>query len=181
MLANVIVSETDLGFAAWFVGYLRSATSAEIAAELLLTVAGSDVRALLPAIDVPVLVIHRRHDGKVDCRLGSYLAEHLPRARMELEGVDHLPYRGDSQAVTDAIDRFLCNAQAERLPSRVGLSPRECEVLRLVAEGLHNREIAAQLGLSPATVSRHLTNIYGKLGIATRAGAASFAIRHGLV
>ena len=95
LLANVIVSETDLGFAAWFAGYLRSATSAEIAAELLLTVAGSDVRALLPAIDVPVLVIHRRHDGKVDCRLGSYLAEHLPRARMELlEGVDHLPYRG---------------------------------------------------------------------------------------
>jgi pimeloyl-ACP methyl ester carboxylesterase len=70
------------------------------------TVAGSDVRALLPTIDVPVLVIHRRHDCKVDYRLGSYLAEHLPRARMELlEGVDHLPYRGDSQAVTEAIDR----------------------------------------------------------------------------
>ncbi len=182
LLANVIVSETDPGFATWFIGYLRSATSAEIAAELLSAAAESDVRAILPSVDMPVLVIHRRHDCKVDCRLGSYLAEHLPRARMELlEGVDHLPYRGDSQAVIDAIDRFLRNADPVHLPSQARLSPRECEVLRLVAEGLHNREIAAKLGLSPATVSRHLVNIYGKLGIATRAGAASFAIRRGLV
>jgi pimeloyl-ACP methyl ester carboxylesterase/DNA-binding CsgD family transcriptional regulator len=182
LLANVIVSETDPSFATWFAGYVRSATSAEIAAELVSAVAGSDLRALLPAIDVPVLVIHRRHDCKVDHRLGSYLAEHLPRARLELlEGVDHLPYRGDSQAVTDAIDRFLCHAEPEHPPSQAGLSPRECDVLRLVAEGLHNREIAARLGLSPATVSRHLVNIYAKLGIATRAGAASFAIRRGLV
>ena len=182
LLANVLVPETDPGFGAWFTGCLRSATCAEVAAELLSAVAGSDVRALLPAIDVPVLVIHRRHDCKVDYRLGRYLAEHLPRARLELlEGVDHLPYRGDSRAVTDAIDRFLGSAGPEHLPSRAGLSPRECDVLRLAAEGLRNREIAARLGLSPATVSRHLANIYGKLGIATRAGAASYAIRCGLV
>ena len=169
LLASVLVPETDSGFGAWFTGYLRSATCAEIAGELLSAIAGSDVRALLPALDVPVLVIHRRHDCKVDYRLGRYLAEHLPRARMELlEGVDHLPYRGDSQAITDAIDRFLCRAEPEHPPSRAGLSRRECDVLRLVAEGLRNREIAAELGLSPATVSRHLVNIYGKLGIATR-------------
>ena len=128
LLANVIVSETDPGFATWFTGYLRSATSAEIAAELLSAGASSDVRALLPTIDAPVLVIHRRHDGKVDYRLGSYLAEHLPRARMELlDGVDHLPYRGDFQAVTDAIDRFLCDADPEHPPPQARVSPRECE------------------------------------------------------
>lgn len=182
LLANVIVSETDPGFATWFTGYLRPASSAEVAADLLWAVAESDVRVLLPVIGVPVLVIHRRDDCKVDYRAGSYLAEHLPRARLELlEGVDHLPYRGDSQAVTDAVDRFLCSADPEHRPSRACLSPRECDVLRLVAEGLRNRQIAAELGLSPATVSRHLVNIYGKLGIATRAGAASFAIRCGLV
>ena len=182
LLANVVVSETDPGFATWFTGYLRSASSAEVAADLLWAVAESDVRVLLPVIGVPVLVIHRRDDCKVDYRAGSYLAEHLPRARRELlEGVDHLPYRGDSQAVTNAVDRFLCSADPEHRPSRACLSPRECDVLRLVAEGLRNRQIAAELGLSPATVSRHLVNIYGKLGIATRAGAASFAIRCGLV
>ena len=157
LLANVFVSEADPGFATWFTRYLRSTTCAEIAADLLSAIAESDVRALLPDLDVPVLVIHRRHDCKVDYRLGSYLAEHLPRARLELlEGVDHLPYRGDSQAVTDVIDRFLCDAEPEQLPSRAW-SPRECDVLRLVAEGLHNREIAARLGLSPATVSRDLS------------------------
>ncbi|MDQ6945517.1 MAG: alpha/beta hydrolase, partial [Actinomycetota bacterium] len=65
LLANVFVPETDPAFATWFTDYLRSATSAEIAAELMSTVAGSDVRALLPTIDVPVLVIHRRQDCKV--------------------------------------------------------------------------------------------------------------------
>ena len=117
--------KTDPGFATWFTGYLRPASSAEVAADLLWAVAESDVRVLLPVIGVPVLVIHRRDDCKVDYRAGSYLAEHLPRARLELlEGVDHLPYRGDSQAVTDAVDRFLCSADPEHRPSRALLEPQ---------------------------------------------------------
>jgi len=182
LLANVFVPENDPAFVTWFTNYLRSATSAEVAAELLSSIAGCDVRDLLPTIDVPALVIHRRQDCKVDWRLGKYLAEHLPRARMQLvEGVDHLPYRGDSEAVTDAINYFLNGDDLGHASGQSRLTVRECGVLRLVADGLHNREIATELGLSPATVSRHLANSYGKLGISTRAGAASFAIRHGLV
>jgi DNA-binding CsgD family transcriptional regulator len=65
-------------------------------------------------------------------------------------------------------------------PAPVGLSPREVEVLGLVAAGLTNREIADRLHLSPATVERHLVNAYRKAGLRNRAEATSFALAHGL-
>ena len=61
-----------------------------------------------------------------------------------------------------------------------GLTAREVEVLRLVAQGLTNAQVAARLYLSPRTVDRHLSAIYTKLGVATRTAAAAFAIEHGL-
>ena len=62
-----------------------------------------------------------------------------------------------------------------------GLSPRELEVLRLVAAGKSNPEIAAALVLSGKTVSRHLSNIFAKLDVGSRTAAAAFAIEHHLV
>jgi DNA-binding NarL/FixJ family response regulator len=53
-------------------------------------------------------------------------------------------------------------------------------VLRLLARGLSNREIADQLVISEHTVSRHLQNIFGKLGVGTRAAAGAYAFEHGL-
>jgi predicted ATPase/DNA-binding CsgD family transcriptional regulator/DNA-binding XRE family transcriptional regulator len=67
---------------------------------------------------------------------------------------------------------------AERAPG--GLSRREAQVLRFVAEGLTNHAIAAELGLSDKTVKRHLGNIFNKLGVSSRAGATAFAIRAGI-
>jgi DNA-binding CsgD family transcriptional regulator/tetratricopeptide (TPR) repeat protein len=61
-----------------------------------------------------------------------------------------------------------------------GLSDRELEVLRLVAQGRTNREIAGALSLSENTVARHLTHIFTKTGVENRAGAVAFALRHGL-
>lgn len=61
------------------------------------------------------------------------------------------------------------------------LTPREVEVLRLVAEGLSNREIAARLYLSEGTVKNHISSIYAKLNLRDRAQAAIFAIERGLV
>jgi ATP/maltotriose-dependent transcriptional regulator MalT len=62
-----------------------------------------------------------------------------------------------------------------------GLSQRELEVLRLVAAGKSNREIAATLFISEHTVARHLQNIYSKLGLSSRAAATAFAFEHELV
>ncbi|HZQ04153.1 MAG TPA: LuxR C-terminal-related transcriptional regulator [Gaiellaceae bacterium] len=62
-----------------------------------------------------------------------------------------------------------------------GLSPRELEVLRLVAAGKSNRDIAAALVISEHTVARHVHNIFAKLRVSSRAGATAFAFEHGLV
>jgi DNA-binding CsgD family transcriptional regulator len=62
-----------------------------------------------------------------------------------------------------------------------GLSPRELQVLTLVAAGATNKEIAAELVLSERTVERHVSNIFAKLSLSTRAAATAFAYEHGLV
>ena len=69
---------------------------------------------------------------------------------------------------------------SQRRASLAGPSRRELDVLRLVADGRTNREIAATLVLSENTVARHLTNIFTKIGAENRAGATAFALRHGL-
>jgi DNA-binding NarL/FixJ family response regulator len=60
------------------------------------------------------------------------------------------------------------------------LTPREAEVLRLIAQGLNNREIAERLFVTEATVKTHINNIFGKAGLRDRAQAVVYAIRHGL-
>ena len=62
-----------------------------------------------------------------------------------------------------------------------GLSAREVEVLRFVAAGLTNRAIADALTISERTVDRHVSNIFTKLDVSTRAAATAFAYEHGLV
>jgi DNA-binding CsgD family transcriptional regulator len=62
-----------------------------------------------------------------------------------------------------------------------GLTPRQLEVLRLLAAGKSNREIAASLVISEHTVARHVQNIFGTLGVSSRTAAGAFAFEHGLV
>ena len=66
----------------------------------------------------------------------------------------------------------------EALPS--GLTARECEVLRLVAAGKTNRDIAVELVISEHTVARHLQNMFAKIGVSSRAAATAYAYEHGL-
>jgi DNA-binding NarL/FixJ family response regulator len=62
-----------------------------------------------------------------------------------------------------------------------GLTTREVEVLRLVAQGLTDAQVAEQLVISPRTVNWHLTSIYSKLGVSSRSAATRYAIEHHLV
>ena len=82
--------------------------------------------------------------------------------------------------------RAIVDAAGRRPPTLrgawpAGLSDREVEVLRLVAAGLSNREIGKRLFVSPRTAEHHVQHIYAKIGISTRAGAAMFAMEHGLL
>lgn len=61
------------------------------------------------------------------------------------------------------------------------LAPRELEVLRLVAQGFGNKEVAALLGISPHTVKYHLASVLAKLGVSSRTEAVTLGIRTGLV
>ncbi len=90
------------------------------------------------------------------------------------------------QALQDALDRQItpsksppASVTSRTLPA--GLTPREIEVLRLVATGLSDAQVAMQLVVSPRTVSTHLQSIYNKLGVNTRAAATRFAVEQGLV
>jgi len=75
----------------------------------------------------------------------------------------------------------LARLEAPPARDRHGLSARELEVLRLVASGAGNKAIAAELVLSEKTIERHLSNIFAKLGVSSRAAATAFAYEHGLV
>ncbi|HZQ36144.1 MAG TPA: LuxR C-terminal-related transcriptional regulator, partial [Dehalococcoidia bacterium] len=71
--------------------------------------------------------------------------------------------------------------RAPAVAAPAGLSPREIEVLRLIAAGRSTRELATDLGISEGTVERHVTNLYTKITAHNRAEAAAYAFRHGLV
>ena len=63
----------------------------------------------------------------------------------------------------------------------LGLTDREVEVLRAITRGLANKQIARELHISEATVHTHVINLYGKVGVNTRAGATLFAFEHDLI
>jgi HD-GYP domain-containing protein (c-di-GMP phosphodiesterase class II) len=84
----------------------------------------------------------------------------------------------------DAVDAIL-TAAGHRVPRRregpAGLTPREVEVLRLLAQGLSNKEIAERLVISPKTAGSHIEHIYAKIDASSRATASLFAMQHGLL
>ncbi len=74
----------------------------------------TDIRKVLPAVQIPTLVLHRTDDQVYSLEEARYLAEHIPGARfVELEGRDHLAWEGDSEALVSAIDRFLRSVRDE--------------------------------------------------------------------
>jgi pimeloyl-ACP methyl ester carboxylesterase/DNA-binding CsgD family transcriptional regulator len=164
-----------------FSRYLRLAADAEAAASSLDDDLSADARPVLPHVHAPALVLHRRGDRTVPIGRGRELASLLPNARfVALSGDAHLPWIEDQRDVRRALSGFLGEGAAAAGPDSP-LSRRESEVLRLVAAGLSNREIASSLILSEHTVHRHVANILRKLGQSSRAGAAALATRAGYV
>ena len=91
----------------------------------------------------------------------------------------------DGKLCPEAVEAVLTIAgqPARREPASrlAGLTPREIEVLRLIAGGLTAKEAARKLDIAPKTADNHIQNLYSKIGVATRAGAALYALERGLI
>ena len=159
----------------WFNELARKTTSPAIAATILDIRGHIDVVDLLGQIRVPTLVLHGRDDAVVPFAEGKLLASQIPNAEfVELDSRNHVLLEHEP-----AWKRF-CEAVLEFTEENHGLpfaslSPREREILSLLTEGLSNADIAARLGISGKTVRNHLSNLFDKLGVWTRAQAIVFA------
>jgi pimeloyl-ACP methyl ester carboxylesterase/DNA-binding CsgD family transcriptional regulator len=185
MLADLFTPSGTAEERASFAAFQRGSASAEMAADLLALTFATDVREKLADVEVPTLVVHRRRDRAIRLAAGEQLAALIPDAELVvLDGDAHLPWHGEQEDVLAAIAPFLGiePPTPREEPAEVeSLSPRERDVLRLVAEGLSDADIAQRLVLSPHTVHRHVSNILRKLGLHSRAAAAAHAARTGIV
>jgi DNA-binding NarL/FixJ family response regulator len=87
--------------------------------------------------------------------------------------------RGEA-AIDPAVQHHLVEAVAAKPELPHGLTPREAEVLALIAQGLSNGEIATRLFVSEATVKSHINHLFAKTGVRDRAQAVTYAYQHGL-
>ena len=172
----------------WFNDLCLKTTSARNAARFLETRGHVDVRQRLGDVRVPTLVIHARNDEVIPLDSGKILASEVPGAEfVELDSANHVLLRDEPawRRFCEAVLDFTGVAQslegAERAADESAfaafatLSPREREVLGLISEGFANAEIAERLGISDKTVRNHVSNLFDKLGVWTRAQAIVFA------
>jgi pimeloyl-ACP methyl ester carboxylesterase/DNA-binding CsgD family transcriptional regulator len=145
-----------------------------------------DVRGLLPKIGVPTLVVHNPVFPFGSFELCREVAAGINDARLVVVN-DPSMLSGSLAETVPLIDGFLRDrVEPSTDPTRTAadqgaaLTPREREVLRLIATGRSNKAIASALDMSERTVARHITNIYAKIGAHTKAAATVYAIRHGL-
>ena len=99
-------------------------------------------------------------------------------ARRAVDGLEALGAQTEAERARRAFRRCLQAATGPQKP--IGVTPRERDVLQLLAEGLTNREIAQRLVVSEHTVHRHVTNVLRKLDLRSRTAAAAYAVRSGL-
>ncbi|MGZ5433103.1 MAG: alpha/beta fold hydrolase [Thermoanaerobaculia bacterium] len=163
----------------WFNELCRRTTNAEIAAEILRMRADVDVSDLLGQVRVPTLVIHGREDAVVPFSEGRLLASAIPNAEfIELASGNHILLDGEPAWLRfqDAVLEFCGIRGASRDDDPfASLSPREREILALITEGLSNAEIGERLDIREKTVRNHISSVYDKLGVWTRAQAIVFA------
>jgi pimeloyl-ACP methyl ester carboxylesterase/DNA-binding CsgD family transcriptional regulator len=167
----------------WFDDLQRMSTSPENMLASRISRQQEDIVAGLPTISAPTIVLQARGDQSTVFENAVTVSSLIPGARLvPLESRNHI-LLADEPAWGVFIDEVTVFMDPDRRafeertragrPMSERLSERELDVLRLAAEGQTNEEIAAALTLSPRTVERHLSNVYGKLGLTGRAARAA--------
>lgn len=148
-----------------------------IAATESIRQASPATRVLIVSLhDAPELVIAAAQAGAA----GYVLKD---ASRRDLVAVVRQVLRGETTLTGDLIARMRrkVGQQISEPPPAEQLTPRELEVLRLLATGQTNREIGARLGISPGTVKSHVERLIAKLAVSSRTEAAVYALRLGLI
>jgi pimeloyl-ACP methyl ester carboxylesterase/DNA-binding CsgD family transcriptional regulator len=170
----------------------RTSTTPAVARASLEAAGGIDVTVDAGRVRCPVLILHRADAQVIPLDVSAELARALPGGRLAvLPGSSAGLFFEATDLVVDRIVAFVRDplaepaAMADVAPTRPKrgsgeLSPRETEVLRLLAGGDTNGQIAARLGLSINTIERHVVNLYRKIDVRGRAEATAWAIRNGV-
>lgn len=156
----------------------------ERAAQMIAAYAEIDARADLKSVRCPTLVLHTRKDARIDFEEGRFMAAGIAGARLvPLDGLNHMPLQGHPgyARMMEEIQGFLPTGMpaAAPVPALSLLSPRERELLDLLARGLDNAQIAAHLGRAEKTVRNRLSALFDKLQVENRSQAIVLAHRAG--
>lgn len=173
----------------WFNELQRKTTSPEIAVRLEHEFGDIDVRGELERVRCPALVLHARHDEVIPFEAGRALASRIPDARfVPLDSRNHVLLDGEPawHRFVEEVRSFLGTGDSgtdegsEDADWLRELTRRERQVLDLMAAGHPNPDIAAALSIETKTVKNHVTRIYSKLGVDSRARAIVLAREAGL-
>lgn len=164
----------------WFNQLCLKTTSPEVAARLLKARAHINITPLLGAVRTPTLVLHSRGDDVVSIAEGQILAAGIPNAEfIELESKNHVLLEHEpawARFCAEVLEFIgIKGSKYAEDSAFAALTTREREVLALLAEGFGNAQIAARLSISEKTVRNHVSNLFDKLGVWTRAQAIVFA------
>lgn len=187
VFTSLFLPEGTLEQLHWFNDLQRVSTSPNNAVRIIKSFDALDARALARQVVTPTLVMHARGDARIPFEEGLLTASLIPNAQfVPIESKNHvlLEHEPAWQQFLSALDTFLASATtapmsrpAAALPA---LTQREREILDLIARGQSNAVIAERLTLSPHTVRNHVTSIFSKLRVATRAEAVARARDAGL-
>jgi pimeloyl-ACP methyl ester carboxylesterase/DNA-binding CsgD family transcriptional regulator len=189
LFASLFIPDATTEQVRWFADLMRTTTQPEIAARIIECFGQINVRALLPKVKVPTVVVHARNDARIPFEQGRLLAAEIPNASfVTLESRNHILIESEPawarfcetfnecMGISPAVG---ADGQATQVDLEE-LTARENAILRLVAQGAANGEIARRLFISEKTVRNHLTNIFDKLGVDSRSRAIVVARNRGM-
>lgn len=142
-----------------------------------------ELRANLPGLGIVILSAHGEEDfvlRALQAGANGYLLKTADEEQLQ-EAVRLVAAGRPALLQPEVTSVVMGSVQAPKKPAVEALSERELEVVREVAKDLGNKQIASRLGISERTVQQHLSNIFGKLAVSSRTGAALKALQEGWI